>query len=182
MTEAPLADALRGIRVLDLSRLLPGPFLTMVLADMGADVVKIEDPRIGDYLRAFPPAKGGLGGRFLAVHRGKRSLAPGLQAPAGPAAFLRPPARPDLVVGSLWGATAILGALVGRERTGRGAHLDISMTEGALALLAAELGNLECGARPTRGVEALNGGMACYGVYRTADRRYLAVGALEPKF
>ena len=44
----PLADALSGIRVLDLSRLLPGPFLTMVLADMGADVVKVEDPRIGD--------------------------------------------------------------------------------------------------------------------------------------
>ena len=44
----------------------------------------------------------------------------------------------------------ILGALVGRARTGRGAHLDISMTEGALALLASELGNLDCGARPTR--------------------------------
>ena len=52
----------------------------------------------------------------------------------------------------------------------------------ALALLAAEMGNHDCGARPTRGVEALNGGMACYGVYRTKDDRYLAVGALEPKF
>ena len=60
MTASPLADALRDVRVLDLSRLLPGPFLTMVLADMGADVVKIEDPRVGDYLRAFPPAKGGI--------------------------------------------------------------------------------------------------------------------------
>ncbi|HEY0192949.1 MAG TPA: CoA transferase, partial [Kofleriaceae bacterium] len=67
-------------------------------------------------------------------------------------------------------------------RTGRGAHLDISMTEGALALATAELGNLACGHAPTRGVEALNGGLACYGVYRTADGRYLAVGALEPKF
>ena len=56
------------------------------------------------------------------------------------------------------------------------------MTEGALALLAAELGNLDCGARPTRGAETLNGGVACYGVYRTADDRYLSVGALEPKF
>jgi len=88
----------------------------------------------------------------------------------------------DLAGGALWSATAILGALVGRERTGRGAHLDISMTEGALALLAAEMGNYDCGARPTRGVESLNGGMACYGVYRTKDDRYLAVGALEPKF
>ena len=57
----------------------------------------------------------------------------------------------DLAGGALWGATAILGALVGRARTGKGAHLDISMTEGALALLAAELGNMDCGARPTRG-------------------------------
>ena len=80
---APLAESLRGIRVLDLSRLLPGPFLTMVLADMGADVVKIEDPRVGDYLRAFPPAKGGISGRFLAVNRGKRSIALDLKAPAG---------------------------------------------------------------------------------------------------
>src|SRR5262249_53065943 len=61
----------------------------------------------------------------------------------------------DLAGGALWSAVAILAALVGRERTGRGAHLDISMTEGALALLAAELGNLDCGARPTRGVESL---------------------------
>jgi crotonobetainyl-CoA:carnitine CoA-transferase CaiB-like acyl-CoA transferase len=56
------------------------------------------------------------------------------------------------------------------------------MTEGALALLAAELGNQDCGAHPTRGVESLNGGMACYQLYRTRDGRYLSVGALEPKF
>jgi len=257
---SPLAAALSGIRVLDLSRLLPGPYLTMVLADMGADVVKVEDPRVGDYLRAFPPAKGGISGRFLAVNRGKRSLALDLKAPAGRDALLRMAEHADVVVesfrpgvmdklgvgyaalsarnpkivlcsisgygqtgpyveraghdlnyialagvlamggpaggapqmpgvqiadlagGALWSATAILAALVGRERTGKGAHLDISMTEGALALLAAELGNLDCGARPTRGTETLNGGMACYGVYKAADDRYLSVGALEPKF
>jgi crotonobetainyl-CoA:carnitine CoA-transferase CaiB-like acyl-CoA transferase len=87
----------------------------------------------------------------------------------------------DLAGGALWGATAILGALVGRHATGKGAHLDISMTEGALALLAAEMGNFDCGARPTRGVETLNGALACYGVYRAKDR-YVSVGALEPKF
>jgi crotonobetainyl-CoA:carnitine CoA-transferase CaiB-like acyl-CoA transferase len=258
---SPLAAALAGIRVLDLSRLLPGPYLTMILADMGADVVKVEDPRVGDYLRAFPPAKGGIAGRFLAINRGKRSLALDLKAPAGRDAFLRlvekadvvvesfrpgvldklgvgvaamtarnpkivvcsisgygqtgpyvhraghdlnyislagvtamgggerggPPTMPgvqiaDLAGGALWGATALLGALVGRERTGQGAHLDISMTEGALALLAAELGNLDCGAHPTRGAETINGGLACYQLYRTADGRWLSVGALEPKF
>jgi len=78
-----LADALQGVRVLDMSRLLPGPFLTMILADMGADVVKIEDPHAGDYMREVPPpmgdipmhelvpGKGGISGRFLAVNRGK---------------------------------------------------------------------------------------------------------------
>src|SRR5690348_13556290 len=96
----PLADALQGIRVLDLSRLLPGPFLTMVLADMGADVVKVEDPRLGDYLRVIPPARGGLGGRFLAVNRGKRSLALDLKASAGRDAFLRLAERADVVVES----------------------------------------------------------------------------------
>ena len=45
---SPLASALQGVRVLDLSRLLPGPFLTLILADLGADVVKLEDPHAGD--------------------------------------------------------------------------------------------------------------------------------------
>jgi crotonobetainyl-CoA:carnitine CoA-transferase CaiB-like acyl-CoA transferase len=89
----------------------------------------------------------------------------------------------DLAGGALWGATGVLGALVGRARTGKGSHVDISMTEGALALLAAELGNLGVGATPpTRGAETLNGGLACYGVYRCGDGSYLSVGALEPKF
>jgi crotonobetainyl-CoA:carnitine CoA-transferase CaiB-like acyl-CoA transferase len=56
------------------------------------------------------------------------------------------------------------------------------MTEGALALMIAELGAQDCGGRPVRGGDVLNGGLACYGVYPTADGRYLAVGALEPKF
>src|SRR5215471_11439838 len=95
-----LAHALDGIRVLDLSRLLPGPYLTMVLADMGADVVKIEDPRVGDYMRAFPPAKNGMSGGFLAVNRGKRSAALDLKTPAGRDAFLKMAARADVVVES----------------------------------------------------------------------------------
>jgi len=102
--------------------------------------------------------------------------------PAGGAPMMPGVQIADLAGGALWSATAILAALVRRHRTGMGAHLDISMTEGALALLAAELGNLDCGIHPTRGVERLNGGFACYGIYRTRDDRYLAVGALEPKF
>jgi crotonobetainyl-CoA:carnitine CoA-transferase CaiB-like acyl-CoA transferase len=89
----------------------------------------------------------------------------------------------DLAGGALWGATAILAALYSRHHTGVGAHLDISMTEGALALLVAELGILgSTDDVPTRGRGTLNGGVANYGVYSTKDGRYLAVGALEPKF
>jgi len=102
--------------------------------------------------------------------------------PAGGAPMMPGVQIADLAGGALWSATGILAALVGRHRTGKGAHLDISMTEGSLALLAADLGNLDCGTQPTRGIERLNGGFACYGIYRTKDDRYFAVGALEPKF
>src|SRR5215470_15837852 len=95
-----LGDALRGVRVLDLSRLLPGPFLTMVLADLGADVVKIEDPTAGDYMRRAPPHKGGMSGRYLAVNRGKRSVVLDLKTPGGHAALLRMAAHADVVVES----------------------------------------------------------------------------------
>lgn len=254
--------ALEGIRVLDLSRLLPGPFLTMILGDMGADVVKVEDPRVGDYMRHMPPSQNGVSGRFLAVNRNKRSVALDLKAEAGRDALLRMAASADVVVetfrpgvldrlgvgyaalreqnakivlcsvsgygqtgpyrlraghdlnyiglagvlamggesrgrkpampgiqiadmagGGLWGATAVLGALVGRERAGEGAHLDISMTEGSLALLCAEYGNWDCGVEgPSRGNQTLNGALGCYGVYRTKDDKYMSVGSLEPKF
>jgi hypothetical protein len=89
----------------------------------------------------------------------------------------------DFAGGALWGATAVLGALVGRQQTGEGAHLDISMTEGAMALLAHEIGAVDAGnPAPSRGTATLNGGLACYGVYRCKDDRFVSVGALEPKF
>ena len=69
---APSAP-LEGIKVLDLSRLLPGPFASLVLADLGAQVDKIEDPQGGDYLRLAPPLVGDQSAMFLALNRGKRS-------------------------------------------------------------------------------------------------------------
>src|SRR5579871_5189097 len=72
----------------------------MVLADLGADVVKVEDPRVGDYLRAFPPGRGGVSGRFLAINRGKRSIALDLKSDAGRAALLAMTARADVVIES----------------------------------------------------------------------------------
>src|SRR6202171_816319 len=74
---------LTGIRVLDLTRLLPGPFCTMLLADMGADVIKIEDPDQGDYMRWSPPLVDGQSVLFNAVNRNKRSVSLNLKSEAG---------------------------------------------------------------------------------------------------
>ncbi|MDP3046667.1 MAG: CaiB/BaiF CoA-transferase family protein [Chloroflexota bacterium] len=82
---APLA----GLRILDLSRLLPGPYGTELLAGMGAEVIKVESPQGGDYLRSTPPFVDGQSAHFLALNHGKRSLAVDLKQPAGLAAFLR---------------------------------------------------------------------------------------------
>lgn len=75
---------LSGIKVLDLSRLLPGPFATLVLADLGATVDKVEDPDLGDYLRFLSPQADGTSVAFHALNRGKRSLVLNLKAAGGP--------------------------------------------------------------------------------------------------
>jgi crotonobetainyl-CoA:carnitine CoA-transferase CaiB-like acyl-CoA transferase len=255
-----VAPPLAGVRVLDLTRLFPGPFATWILADLGADVVKVEDPRGGDWLRSLPPLRGEQSDAYHALNRGKRSVALDLRHPAGAAAFLRLAARADAVVesfrpgvldrlgigfsalrganprvvlcsisgygqdgpyaaraghdldycafagvlgangppdrplplgvqvadvaGGAWPAVAgILAALLRARAAGEGAHVDVSMTEGALAMLALMDGIAEGRGAPTaRGRELLNGGAACYGVYRTKDGRFVALGALEPKF
>jgi len=93
----PLTD----LRVLDLSRLLPGPFATLLLAELGADVVKIEGPAEGDYLRYVPPLVGGTGAQFIALNRGKRSLALNLKCSEGRETFLRLVEHSDVVVESM---------------------------------------------------------------------------------
>jgi crotonobetainyl-CoA:carnitine CoA-transferase CaiB-like acyl-CoA transferase len=251
---------LEGLRVLDLSRLLPGPYATLVLADLGADVVKVEDPAGGDYLRWIPPLAGEQSAAFHALNRNKRSLALDLRREEGADAFVRLAARADVVVesyrpgvldrlglgharlrganprlvlcsvtgygqdgpraghaghdldyaayagvlaangpperplppgvqladvaGGAWPAVAgVLAALVRRASTGEGAHVDVSMTEGALALLAMPLAMAWARGTPlARGREPLTGGAACYDTYRTRDGRFVALGALEPKF
>src|SRR5262249_35337535 len=91
---------LSGVRVLDLSRLIPGPFCTLILSDLGASVDKLEDPHVGDYLRLLPPLKHGMSGRFNALNRDKRSLCLDLKQPEGRAALLRLVTRYDVVVES----------------------------------------------------------------------------------
>src|SRR5262249_13962729 len=85
---------------LDLSRLLPGPYATLVLADLGAQVDKLEDKGSGDYIRTMPPFKGEQSALFLALNRNKRSVTLDLKAPYGPSALERLVMRYDVRVGA----------------------------------------------------------------------------------
>jgi crotonobetainyl-CoA:carnitine CoA-transferase CaiB-like acyl-CoA transferase len=91
---------LAGVRVLDLSRLLPGPFASLVLADLGAEVDKIEDPGAGDYMRLMPPLVGELGAAFQLLNRGKRSAVIDLKSKAGQALLLELLPRYDVLIES----------------------------------------------------------------------------------
>ncbi len=84
-----MSRPLEGVRVLDLSRLIPGPFATLVLADLGAQIDKVEDSGAGDYLRYAQPQRGGEAVAFAALNRGKRSAVIDLKSDAGREAFLR---------------------------------------------------------------------------------------------
>ena len=92
--------ALSGIRVLDLSRLLPGPFCSMILADFGAEVIKIEEPVKGDYMRRLPPLARQEGVVFLAVNRNKKSLTLNLKTEAGRRIFLELARTADVLLES----------------------------------------------------------------------------------
>src|SRR5437762_6888600 len=78
-----LSMPLTGIRILDLTRLLPGAYCTLLLADMGADVIKIEEPGGGDYMRWTPPLVDGQSALFNAINRNKRSVTLDLKSEAG---------------------------------------------------------------------------------------------------
>jgi glutaryl-CoA transferase len=88
---------LQGIRVLDLSRVIAGPYCTMLLADLGADVIKLERPGRGDDLRAVR-GSGGMNAQFAAINRNKRSIAVDLQHPEGAALALRLAGGVDVLV------------------------------------------------------------------------------------
>lgn len=257
---------LEGIRILDLSRLLPGPYCTMLLADLGAEVIKIETPGLGDYMRLVPPfledpATGtSVGAAYLMVNRNKKSVALNFRNKRGKELFLRlvrqvdvvfetfrpgavdrwgigydalrainpgivycslsgygrdgpykdraghdlnyigltgllaangpaggPPLPPAVQIADLGGgmlaAVAILAALLGRNKTGEGRYLDVSLFDAALSWTGTMIGGAFAAHKPVeRGKMQLNGGMACYNVYETADGQYLTLGAIEPHF
>ncbi|MDT8421434.1 MAG: CoA transferase [Desulfuromonadales bacterium] len=254
-----LAEALTGIKVLDLSQYLPGPYATQVLADLGAEVLKIEPPQ-GDPMRTFIlQDEDGLSPWYKQVNAGKtlrrldlktdrgqnvlaellrdadillESYRPGVMkrlgfdrerlrqlnprlihcalsgfgqtgpcreraghdltylAMSGMLSLTGTPATPvipfppicDYAAGKQ-AATAILAALLRRGKTGQGCFIDVSLFEMALswqsfALTAASRPGQQFG----RGRDLLTGGAACYQIYRTADERFVALGAIEKKF
>ncbi len=250
---------LSGVRILDLSRYLPGPFLTRILGDLGAEVIKVEPVR-GEGMRWMPPHVDGVGATFGGLQAGKDSVAVDLKDPAG-VALVRamasqvdvlvegfrpgkldalglgpdtlmdlnprlivcsltgygqtgdmsavaghdlnylaragllglsgpagaPPLVPGVQVadvggGSLPGAIGVLAALIERDQTGRGRHLDIALARGAVAFGAVAFPSHAAGFVERRGAGMLTGGAPCYRCYRASDGRYLALGALEPNF
>src|SRR5207302_7172147 len=96
-----MSQPLSGIRVLDLSRLLPGAYATQMLADFGADVIKVEEPGSGDYGRFMPPhGPGGMSLYFSVINRNKRSITLNLKAEQGRTIFLRLVSQADVVLES----------------------------------------------------------------------------------
>ncbi|HSB10391.1 MAG TPA: CaiB/BaiF CoA-transferase family protein [Blastocatellia bacterium] len=93
-----MMSALEGLRVLDLSRMLPGPYCSMMLADLGAEVIKVEEPSIGDPTRRSPPIVDGQSAPFNQVNRNKKSIALDLKQEAGKEIFLKLASTADCVL------------------------------------------------------------------------------------
>ncbi len=254
---APLAS----LKVLDFTALLPGPYATMVLADLGADVVRVESPTRPDMVRFLPPYDGDASTWHGVLNRNKRSVALDLKRPEAAAAVRRLVAggydvvieqfRPgvmdrlglgyealravnpalvycavtgygqtgplrdraghdnnylalsgalsysgrrtggppplgiqvaDIGGGAFGALVGLLAAVVGRDATGRGTFVDVSMFDLMVAWQAHLLSQeLVAGETPRPESMALNGGRV-YDYYQTADGRWLSVGSLEPKF
>ncbi|MEE3952382.1 CaiB/BaiF CoA-transferase family protein [Peribacillus frigoritolerans] len=93
-------SALSGIKVLDLSRLLPGPYCSLMMADYGAEVIKIEEPGRGDYIRWRKPAIEGFGARHLTINRNKKSIELNLKSEEGKEIFKKMAANADVILES----------------------------------------------------------------------------------
>ncbi len=100
MTSPDPALPLAGVTVLDVSRMLPGAVLARSLVDLGARVIKIEDPRSGDLMRLAPPLVGGIGVGFCVYYRGTESVGLDLRDPDGVAALKLLAAQADVLIES----------------------------------------------------------------------------------
>ncbi|MGZ0713591.1 CaiB/BaiF CoA transferase family protein [Pseudomonas palleroniana] len=255
-----MSGPLASLKVLDFSTLLPGPFASLMLADMGAEVLRIESSTRMDLLRVLPPHDQGTSASHAYLNRNKRSLAldlkraealeivrelvkdydilveqfrPGVMARLGLGYEALKAINPRLIYvsitgygqtgpykdraghdinylalagvashtgrqdsgplplgvqladvagGSLHAVVGLLAAVVARQQSGVGQHLDVSMTDCSFSLNAmAGAGYLACGVEPGRENHVLNGG-SFYDYYRTRDGRWMSVGSLEPGF
>lgn len=252
--------ALAGLKVLDFSTLLPGPFATLMLADLGAEVIHVESPSRVDLVRVMPPYADGQATAHAYLNRNKKSLAVDLKTPENiekikgllaefdivveqfrPGVMQRlglgydelkainprliycsitgygqtgsykdraghdinymslagvsghsgrqhsgPPALgiqvADVAGGSLHAVIGILAAVIERNQSGQGQHIDISMTDCVFTLnnmaASAQIAGGEDQAPETA---TLNGG-SYYDYFKTSDGRYISVGSLEPQF
>lgn len=93
-----MGGPLEGVKVLDLTRVLAGPYCTMLLCDMGAEVIKIERPNVGEDSRYFSPFKNGESGYYIFLNRGKKSLTLNLKKPEGVEIFKKLTAKADVIV------------------------------------------------------------------------------------
>ena len=93
-----MTSSLAGLRVLDLTRVLVGPYTTMILADLGAEVIKVEFPGIGDDARHYPPHVNGESAYFMSLNRNKRSMTLNLKSEAGKLVFLDLVQKVDVLV------------------------------------------------------------------------------------
>jgi len=254
---APLA----GVRVLDLTRLLPGPLAGQHLAHLGAEVIKVEDRQLGDYGRELGGTHGATSHFFLGLNRNKAFVEIDLKDSREHAQFVELVRHADVVIegfrpgvmkrlglgfdelvainsaivlcsitgygqdgplsdaaghdinylsytgvlhqnatrdgdcamaglqiADLLGGTqaaviGILAALFDARANKRGRHVDISMTDVVFAHNVMAIAHVnESGAAALPGQQLLTGGEPCYNVYRCADQRLIAVGALEAKF
>jgi len=251
---------LDGIRVLDLTRLLPGDYCTLLLGDMGAEVIKVEEPRLGDYIRWLPPLIGSQSVFHLMLNRNKKSMKLNLRSEKSREIFYRLVERSDVVVEgfrpgvvkrlgidydsvneanphivycsmsgygqdgpyrdraghdvnyigyggvlsligptngapvipsvqiadltmALMAATAILAALLAREKMGRGQYIDLSFLDVVISLTVLPAASYFAeGKLPRPGRWWLNGGYPCYNVYETKDGKYITIGCVEERF
>ncbi len=256
----PTHPPLSGLKILDFSTLLPGPFATLMLADLGADVIHVESPSRMDLVRIMPPYADGQATAHAYLNRNKRSVAMDLKDPAkiekvkdliseydiiveqfrpnvmarlgldyealskinprliycsitgygqtgsykdraghdinyislsgiaGHSGRIheRPPAMgiqiADVAGGSLHAVIGILAAVIERQSSGLGQHIDISMTDCAFSL------NTMAGAAQVAGgeiqgpEEGMLNGATFYDYYQTQDGRHISIGSLEPQF
>lgn len=252
---------LKGIKVLDCTRLLPYEYCTMLLGDLGAEVLKIEEPKEGDYGRWGDSARTYESQAFVMANRNKKSIKLNLKHASGKEILkklastydvllesFRPgvmdrlelgydeiqkvnpeiiycsssgygqfgpyrkeaghdinylsisgilsctgeqggrPVLPGILIGDMAGggiftALAILAAILGRERGGKGQHIDVCQTD---VLTSLNLLNLADALAKKKGKKArpvnLRGANLCYNTYKTSDGKFVALGAVEPKF